>query len=220
MQLTVGADSTQALAAVNNFISAYNTLIGIINQQYTVDPLTNTEGPLRSDVSLRSLQSSLLSDAAFSASGNSGLVNLESLGINTNSDGTLTVGLNAQNQTPAQVLAANPAAFQNFFQNTAGTGFADSFGKDLSNLTDPTQGALTVDIARNSAVQQVNTTNINNFEAQMTAEQTQLTAQFDTVNASLQAYPILLQETTELIGSMSISATTGQSSTPTLTSGL
>ena len=58
VQLTVGTDSTQALAAVNNFVSAYNTLISTINQQYTVDPTTNTEGPLGSDISLRSLQSS------------------------------------------------------------------------------------------------------------------------------------------------------------------
>jgi flagellar hook-associated protein 2 len=220
VQLTVGTDSTQATAAINNFVTAYNTLIGSINQQYQVDPATNTEGPLGADTSVRLLQSSLLNDAAYSISGNSGLVNLASLGINMNNDGTLTLGPTPSGQTTSQLLAANPAAFQNFFENVAGTGFANNFNADLTNMTDPTQGVLNVDIAQNTVQQQTLTTDITNFDAQMSAEQTQLTSQFETVNASLQAYPILLQEVTELIGSMSVSATTGLSSTPTLTSGL
>lgn len=220
VQLTVGTDAGQAVAAINNFVSAYNTVINEINQQYTVDPTTNTEGPLGSDISLRSLQSSLLNDAAYSIVGNSGLVNLASLGINTNNDGTLTVGLTPGGQTLSQVLAANPTAFQNFFQNVSQTGFANNFGKDLSGLTDVTQGVLNVDIAQNTAQQQVLTSNISNFEIQLTAEQQQLTQQFNQVNASLQAYPVLLQAVTELIGSISVSSQTGLSSTPTLTSGL
>ncbi len=230
VELTVGTDPNQAATAINNFISAYNTLIGSINTQYTVDPTTNTEGPLGGDISLRSLQSSLLNDAAYSISGNDGLVNLASLGITTNNDGTLSLGTTPSSvnssgqtvpgQTPSQVLAANPTAFQNFFTNSSGTGFADSFNNDLKNLTDPTNGILNIDIAQNSATQQSITSDINNFDTQITAEQTQLTAQYDQVNASLQAYPLLLQEVTEIIGSTSINSTTGLSDLPTLTSGL
>jgi len=220
VQLTVGTDPSQAEAAVNNFISAYNTVIGNINQQYVVDPTTNTEGPLGSDISLRSLQSTLLNDAAYSVSGNSGLVNLASLGITTNDDGTLSLGLTPSGQTLSQVLAANPAAFQNFFQNVSQTGFANNFSNDLNNLTDPTQGPLNVDIAQNQVQQQALNTSISNFESQLASEQQQLTQQFNSVNASLQAYPLLLQAVTEVIGSISVSSQTGLSSTPTLTSGL
>ena len=46
---------------------------------------------LAGDSSLRSLQSSLLADATYSLAGNNGLVNLASLGVNMNDDGTLTV---------------------------------------------------------------------------------------------------------------------------------
>jgi flagellar hook-associated protein 2 len=220
VELTVGIDPSGAETAINNFISAYNTVISAINQQYTVDPTTNTEGPLGSDISLRSLQSSLLSDAAYSISGNSGLVNLASLGINTNDDGTLSLGLTPSGQTLDQVLAANPSAAQNFFQNASQTGFANNFSDDLNNLTDPTQGPLNVDIAQNSVQQQSLNTNISNFESQLATEQQQLTDQFNSVNASLQAYPLLLQAVTEVIGSISVSSQTGLSSTPTLTSGL
>ncbi len=220
VQLTVGTDQTQALAAVNNFISAYNAVISALNQQYTVDPTTNTEGPLGSDTSLRSVQSSLLNDAAHAITGNDGLVNLASLGIDTNDDGTLSLGLTPSGLTTSQVLASDPSAFLSFFQNTSQTGFANAFSNDLANLTDITQGPLNVDVTQNQAQQQILNTNISDFESQLAAEQQQLTAQFNQVNASLQAYPLLLQAVTEVIGSISVSSQTGLSSTPTLTSGL
>src|SRR5262249_15057080 len=43
IQLTVGPNTAQATQAINNFVSAYNTIIGNINQQYVVDPTTNNE---------------------------------------------------------------------------------------------------------------------------------------------------------------------------------
>jgi len=223
VQLTVGPDTGQITTAINNFVSAYNTVVSTINTQYVVDPTGATPAPpLESDISLRSLQSSMLTDAAYAIGGNSGLVNLASMGINMNNDGTLTVGLSPSGQTFAQVLSSNPRAVQNFFQNTSGTGFANNFNADLTNLTDPTEGPLYVDLAQNNAEQQDLTTTINNFQTQLAAEQTQLTQQYDAVNASLQAYPLLLQEVTETLGSLSTSATTDTTnvSNPTLTSGL
>lgn len=224
VQLSVGPDQNQITTAVNNFVSAYNTVITTNNQQYTVDPTGTTPAPpLESDLSLRSVQSSILADAGFAVTGNSGYVNLESLGINTNNDGTLTLGTNAEGLTFAQVLAANPAAVQNFFQNASGTGFANNFNTDLGNLTNATSGPLNAEITQNSSEQQDLTTTINNFEVQLTAQQTQLTTQFDAVNASLQAYPLLLQEVTETLGTLGQGTSSSGSliaSGPTLTQGL
>lgn len=64
-QLSVGPDTTQAEQAIGSFISAYNTVIGAINQQFAVDPTTNSEGPLAGDNALRTLQSTLLADAGY-----------------------------------------------------------------------------------------------------------------------------------------------------------
>jgi flagellar hook-associated protein 2 len=224
VQVTVGADTSQITAAVNNFISAYNNVVSTINSQYVVDPTGSIPAPpLEADISLRSLQSSMLTDAAYAIGGNGGLVNLASMGINMNNDGTLTMGLNAAGQTFAQVLAANPSAVQNFFQNASGTGFANNFNADLTNLTSPTQGPLSVDLAQNQAEQQDLSTTITAFQTQLLAQQTQLTQQYEAVNASLQAYPLLLQEVTETLGTLgSGTSTSGAlvSSGPTLTSGL
>jgi len=224
VQLTIGPDTDQITSAVNNFVSAYNTLVSTINGQYQVDPTgTIPAPPLLSDPSLGVIQSTVLNDAAYSISGNDGLVNLAALGINMNNDGTLTVGSNASGQTFAQVVAADPAAVLNFFQGTSGNGFANGFNTDLTSLTDPNTGPLNVDLAQNEAEQQDLTTDITNFQNQLNTEQTALTQQYDSVNASLQAYPLLLQEVTEVLGTLgSGTSETGSliSSEPTLTSGL
>lgn len=232
VQVSVGADTTQTVNAVNNFISAYNTIIGDINQQYQVDAATNTEGPLGSDVSLRSLQSSLLADASYALPGaagdttvNSGVVNLATLGITTNQDGTLTLNSASDTTDPNlnTLLSTNPAAVQNFFQNSSQTGFANNFNTDLTNLTDPVSGILNVDLSQINAQQQSLTDDINTFEANLTSEQQQLTTEFSSVNAQLQSYPLLLQEITEVLGSADTTVSSSgesQPSGPILTSGL
>jgi flagellar hook-associated protein 2 len=227
VQITIGTDTNQISTAINNFVSAYNKIVQSINTQFTVDPTTNTQGPLGSDSSLRSLQSSLLSDVSHALTGNGGLVNLASLGIDLNNDGTLTVNQTATADQPSlsNLLATNPGGVQSFFQNASGTGFANNFSTDLNNLVDPTQGILTTDIAENSAKAKNLTDSINHFQDQLAAEQVSLTATFNQVNATLQAYPLLLQQVTETLGSLpganttTVAGATGTSQ-PTLTSGL
>jgi flagellar hook-associated protein 2 len=226
VQLTVGTDSAKITAAINNFVSAYNAVVQSINTQFTVDPTTNTQGPLGSDSSLRSLQSSLLHDITYSITGNSGLVNLASLGIDLNNDGTLWVNETATADQPSlsSALAANPGAVQSFFQNIEGTGFANNFSADLNNLIDATQGILTTDIAQNSAQSHDLSNSIQNFQDQLAAEQASLTTVYAQVNATLQAYPLLLQQITETLGSLPSSIVNASgasgSSHPTLTAGL
>jgi flagellar hook-associated protein 2 len=217
VQITVGPDAANATAAITTFVSAYNAVINDLNTQFSVDPTTNTEGPLGGDTALRSLQSSVLSDATYSISGNSGLVNLASLGISSNDDGTLSVDSTQLSTT----FATNPAAFQNFFQNASGTGFANNFASDLINLTDPTTGALNLDIASNTTQQQSLTTQISDLQDNITTQTAALTLQYDQVNATLESYPSLLQEVTAELGALSgtTPTTTPTSSNTTPTSG-
>ena len=64
---------------------------------------------------------------------------------------------------------------------------------------------------------------VPNFQTQLSQETSALTLQYDAVNASLQAYPLLLQEITQTLGSLG-SGTSSSGSTlssgPILTSGL
>lgn len=198
VQLSVGPDTAQATTAINGFVVAYNTLITAINDQFAIDPTTNLEGPLGSDGSLRSLQSSLLADVSYSPASN-GLVNLRSLGIQTNQDGTLSIGTTVDNQSLTDVMTADPAAFLNFFQNST-TGFAHNFNADLTNLTSIVDGPLNLDLAQNSTEQSNLTDQINNFNDRMASQKTQLIAQFSQVNAALESYPYLLAELNAALG--------------------
>jgi len=54
------------------------------------------------------------------------LVNLASLGINMNNDGTLTVGSNAGGETLPTCWQLTHGV-QSFFQNAGSTGFANNF---------------------------------------------------------------------------------------------
>ena len=183
-QVVVAPDANQAAQAVNNFVQAYNTVIGDINQQFTINPATNSEGPLGSDNSLRSLQSSLLADATYSFS-NGAFSSLDALGITMNNDGTLSVD-NAQLQS---AISSNPAAVLNFFQNSSLNGYANNFANDLNTLTDPTQGVLTADLTQNQASQQALGNSVSDMQDRISTEQQQLQTQFSQVNALLEAYP-------------------------------
>jgi flagellar hook-associated protein 2 len=208
--VTVGPDITSITNSINNFVTEYNTVIGDLNTQFAINPATSEEGPLGSDYSLRILQSSLTSNATYATSDatsvSSGFTSLAALGISTNSDGTLSV----DTATLTSALNSNPAAVQNFFTNSNVTGFADSFNADLTNLTDPSTGILNADLAENQSEQNDLTTEITNFQTQAAAQQAQLTQEFDTVNASLEEYPFLLEEVTAALGSLGTSsASTG-----------
>jgi flagellar hook-associated protein 2 len=207
--VSVGMDTDQVTTAINNFVSAYNKVVGDLNQQFAVDPSTGQQGPLGSDSSLSLLQSSLLSDANYSITGNSGLVNLASLGISMNDDGTMSV--DATQLTNA--LSSNPAAVQSFFQGSSLNGFANNFNNDLTELTNPTTGLLNIDLSQNQAEQTDLTNQINAFQQQLATQKQQLIQEYSQLNASLEEYPYLLQEVTSELGTMNPSNTSSTSST-------
>ncbi len=293
VQVAVGADNNRSAQAINDFVSAYNTLISDLNRQFTVDPSTNAEGPLAAHSSLRSLQSSLLADASYSppantiysssaktaatsilpsgaqtadfhfqVGGSGGAIhdialsagtndtlaslanyinqqgwgvnaavatdangshlnittghanawgalavinnttslsfntsaansygNLNGLGITMNNDGTLSVNTSKL----SSAITNDPASVLNFFQNTAQTGFANVFAKDLQGLTSPTLGLLNLDLAENRTTVQDLSNSIQDLLDRIGAEQKQLQAQFSQINALLQAFPYQLQ---------------------------
>ncbi|HET9785319.1 MAG TPA: flagellar filament capping protein FliD, partial [Terriglobales bacterium] len=99
--ISVAPDTTQATTAITNFVNAYNQVIGSLNTQFKYDPTTQSTGPLGSDTTVMDLQQQLLGNAAFSISGNSGFVNLASIGVDMNDDGTLSINTSSLNAAMA-----------------------------------------------------------------------------------------------------------------------
>jgi flagellar hook-associated protein 2 len=215
--ILVGPDTTSITNSIDNFVTEYNTVVGDINSQFTINASTGAEGPLGSDTDLRVLQSSLAADITYattdSTSVSSGFTNLASLGITMNNDGTLSV----DSTTLTGALTSNSAAVQNFFTNANSTGFADNFSSDLTNLTDPARGVLNEDLASNQSQQSDLANEITNFQTQLAAQRTALDQEFNTVNANLEQYPFTLEEVTAALGSLSSGSSTTTSTTNTNT---
>ena len=138
ISVTVAPDTAKATVAINSMVSAYNSVIGNINAQFTFNATTGSAGTLAGSSSLRSLQSSLLSAMSFRLSGASSYTTLRSLGIQMQDDGTLKI----DDTQLASALKDKPAEVEAFFQGTTGNGFANQFSTQLMSLTDSIDGPL------------------------------------------------------------------------------
>jgi flagellar hook-associated protein 2 len=196
--VSVAADTSQATQTINSFVSAYNTVVNDINSQFTLDANAQ-EGPLAGNSGLRSLQSQLLSAISYSVSGTGQYVNLQSLGIEMQDNGTLQV--NSKVFTDA--ITNHYQDFQNFFQSLSPQGLGNFFGNQMTQMTDPTEGPIAAAVTGLQQTNQSLTGDINDFEARMTSLQQQLTQEYSAVNATLEQYPVLMQEISTQLDSLS-----------------
>lgn len=143
-------------------------------------------GPLNADGSVRDAQGTLLGAAAFSVSSNNGIVNLASLGINLNNDGTLSVDQSTLNSK----LSSNFSDVQNFLQAT-GSGFAKNFNSSLNSLVSSGTGSLALDAQGLSSTSQSLNQTISDLQDALSIKQQNLILVYSQVNATLQELPLL-----------------------------
>jgi flagellar hook-associated protein 2 len=195
--ISVGPDTDSITQAINDFVSAYNSAIGSVNSQFKANA-NSAAGPLGSNSALRSLQGSLLSDITYSITGNNGLVNLASLGLALQNDGTLSVDKTKLNS----VLSGQFADVKTFFQSGVAGGFGNHFASDLTALTSPASGLLSLNLKENSANQQALTRQINELEDRLVDRRQFLVNQYSRVDAMLRQYPLILAQITGQLGSL------------------
>ena len=195
--ISVAADTSQATQTINSFVSAYNTVVSDINSQFTLDANAQ-EGPLAGNSGLRSLQRQLLNAVAYSVSGTGQYVNLQSLGIEMQDDGTLQVNSKVFNDA----IDNHYQDLQSFFQSLSPQGFGNFFGNQMMQMTDPTQGPIALAVTGLQQTNQSLTNDINNFEARMTSLQQQLIDQYSALNATLEEYPLLMQQVSTQLNSL------------------
>jgi flagellar hook-associated protein 2 len=146
--------------------------------------------PLESDGSLREAQQLLLSSVAYSITGNNGVVNLSSIGVKLNNDGTLSVN-SSQLQT---ALASNSSAVQNFLQNTT-SGFGQNLSTVLTNINSPGSGILGLDATGITNTSQSLAQQLNDLQIAFNTKQAHLIVVYSQVNATLQELPLLQYQT-------------------------
>jgi flagellar hook-associated protein 2 len=196
VSLVLAPNTDQASSAVSTFVSAWNKVVQDINNQFNVSPDGTGGGPLETDNNLRDLQNQLLSAITYSISGNNGLVNLASIGVNMNTDGTLSL----DSGKLTNVLNGNYAALQNLLQGSSGVGaFLSS---TLSQITDPTQGTIALDLQGMSQTNDSLTQQINDMQTLLTSQTQSLTQQYAQMAVTLQEMPQLQEQMTQQLAAL------------------
>jgi flagellar hook-associated protein 2 len=188
--IAIQPDLTQVSTAINNFVSSYNTVMNDINAQYSYDgSSSSTVPPLLGDPSLDLLQQQLLDGISTSLSGNDGAVNLQSIGIQLQADGTLVVqATTSKDSMPLDDALANDfSAVQNLFQSPSGV--AQTLNTALTSLTNSVTGPLNVDMTNiGGEVTDLNS-QISDFQANLQTQQQQLTTEYANINTTLEQLP-------------------------------
>jgi flagellar hook-associated protein 2 len=197
VQIGIAADTTEAVNAVNDFITVYNNALKDINAQFSTDSSGNG-GPLAGDSSLRTLQSQLLGVAGYAPGGNGAYVNLQSLGIEMQNDGTLQMNTT----TMEDVLTNHYSDFQSFFQSASPESYGQTISTMLQKITDPVQGTVSLDITGQKAINTDLTNQVNDFEDRMTTVQAQLVQQYSALNVLLEQYPAEMQQISSQLSSL------------------
>jgi len=183
VNIAVAPDTNAASTAVSNFVSAYNAVVGDVNTQYTVGA-NNMEGPLAGDSTIALLQSDLLSAGGYSSGGGQ-VATLADLGITMNKDGTLTL----DSGQLGNAIQNNFGAVQSFMQGASSNGFVSFLNNQMSSLTDPSNGAFTVDLQSISNENQDLQNQINNFQTYLQQQEIILTNEFNQANILMQELP-------------------------------
>jgi flagellar hook-associated protein 2 len=193
--ISVQPDTAQASQAMQGFVTAFNAVMNSINQQYQLDANGN-EGVLAGDSMLRTLQGQMLSMVSASVSGAGQYVNLQSMGIEMQDDGTLQI----DSTKLSQALSSNFADVQTFFQSAGGWG--QIAGQQMLRQMDPVIGPVAADINGLKQSSQSLSDQISDFEVRMALVQQQLTAQYSNLNTLLQSYPLQMQQIASQLGSL------------------
>jgi flagellar hook-associated protein 2 len=194
--LSVTPNISQAESAVNTFVSAWNTVAQDMNTEFSVQSAGSSAQPLEADQTLRNAQQQLLSAVTYSIGGNNGFVNLASIGLNMNTDGTITTDSTAL----SNALSNNFSSVQNLLQGASG--FAANMTTVLNQITDPSQGSITLDLQGMSQENQDLTNQITAMQATLQTQEQNLTTQYDQMQVALQELPMTQSQLTQQLGAL------------------
>ena len=174
--LAIAANPATATSNVNSFITAYNSLVGTMNNLSNYNATTGTASQLFGDPMMMGIKNQLLHALNASIPGISGFSTLAEIGVTPDHSGALSLNSVVFNQA----MAANPTGVANLFASS--TGIAAQFDVVLNN-----QLGFTGTIATRVNSDNTQLTSIANqqttFNAQMSALQAQYLKQFNAMDS-------------------------------------
>ena len=194
VQVEITNNDSDVESALNTFVTAYNKVIGDLNTQEGKDSSGNPE-PLFGNPAVATIQEQLQSALAFVQTG-SGISSITQLGISTNSDGTLTL----DTDTLQNALNSDYQDVVNFFQPSASfTSFGGNLSTVMNNLgNNAPDGAVYLTLQQDAAEESSLNTSITNENTYISAQQTQLTAELNAANYTLEQIPSQIDQVNEI----------------------
>lgn len=196
VQVEITNDNSDIETAVNDFVNAYNTVMGDLNTQEGDDSLGDAE-PLYGSSTVALLQEQLQNAMNFTQSSGT-ITALSQLGVTPSSsdDGTLTL----DTSTLDSALNSNFQDAMNFFQTgSSSPSFGGNFTSVLSDVGNSgPDGAIYLALQQDSTQESDLNTNITKENNTISTEQTQLTTELNQANYTLQEIPSQIDEVNEL----------------------
>jgi flagellar hook-associated protein 2 len=190
-QLSVSSDTSTITDNIGAFVDAYNTLVKALQPLGSYDQTTQTAGPMLGDAVLSGIQNEMRSTLyGLVNTGSSTYSSLASVGITTNSDGSLSL-----NKTKLQTaLTTAPTAVSNLFSSTNGVAATLN-----ARINDVLASGGVIDSRSKTLIKQENaltdqTNKLNDQMTAMTAALTQQYAQLNTLLSSLQSTSAYLSQ--------------------------
>ncbi|WP_321863210.1 flagellar filament capping protein FliD [Burkholderia cenocepacia] len=203
--LTVSTDTKSQAATITNFVSLYNTVVKTMGALSSYTAGASAQGALIGDSTLNTIRNALAStvargvDSGAADKGN-GHVNLLSIGIKLEKDGTL----NVDSAKLDSALSANPSGVARLFnpENGIGTRLADQITQftKKNGMIDVRTTALTADLKRVTQQQ----SDLSDYAAQLTSR---YQAQFTSLNTLMAKMNSNTQYLTRLFGGTNSSGT-------------
>jgi flagellar hook-associated protein 2 len=182
--LSIANDTSTISTNVASFVSAYNTLQSTLVQLGGYDSSSGTAGPMMGNAVLTGIQNQIQS-ALYSVvnTGSATYNTLASIGITTNSDGSLSLNTG----TLSSALTGSFSAVSQLFSGTSGV--ANALNTDITSALGAngsvTSAGNTLTSQENALTQQSN--QLNTQMAALTASLTQQYAALNTLLSSLQS---------------------------------
>jgi flagellar hook-associated protein 2 len=211
--VNVATDTSNISSAINNLISAYNTVQTYITSQ--TQTTTNANGtvstnPLSGNQDITSMQTDLQNIMFNSVSGMTGGINsLDSIGIGFTGTSPLLSVLDSSQLNSA--IQENPAKINQLFTNYP-DGLVAQLDKYITNATGP-DGVIFTESTDLTSQSNTITTQISTLESQLTQQQAQLTTEFTNMETAESQYQSEITTLNSVLGTSSSSSSSSGSTT-------
>lgn len=184
VEVTVAQDTAGMRKGIDDFVNAYNSLVGMIRVQTLYDENSKTAGPLQGDSTATGLLNQIRRMAGTATTASSAFERLSDVGLEINKDGSLKV-----NSTKLQTAMNNPTELGKFFGNVdeanpAGNGIAQRF-REIAAKVVGSDGAISSRTDGLRASIKRNDEKISRLEDRVALIEARLRKQYSTLDTNM-----------------------------------